>query len=52
MSIILQIWANFYVISLQVLIKKKQNTERIYQKITRSFTAILLIDFEFQHFLI
>ena len=31
MSIILQMWDNFYVISLQVLIKKKQNTRRVYQ---------------------
>ena len=31
MSIILQIWDNFYVISLQVLTKKGQNTRRIYQ---------------------
>ena len=31
MSIILQIWANFYVISLQVLTKKKQITRRVYQ---------------------
>ena len=31
MSIILQIWDNFYVISLQVLTKKKQNTRRVYQ---------------------
>ena len=29
MSIILQIWDNFYVISLQVLTKKKQNTRRM-----------------------
>ena len=28
-SIILQIWDNFYVISLQVLTKKKQNTRRV-----------------------
>ena len=31
MSIILQIWDNFYVISLQVLTRKKQNTTRLYQ---------------------
>ena len=31
MSIILQIWDNFYVISLQVLTKKNQNTRRVYQ---------------------
>ena len=31
MSIILQIRANFYVISLQVLTKKKQITRRVYQ---------------------
>ena len=31
MSIILQIWDNFYVISLQVFTKEKQNTRRIYQ---------------------
>ena len=31
MSIILQIWDNFYVISLQVLTKKGQNTRRIYE---------------------
>ena len=28
---ILQIWDNFYMISLQVLTKKKQNTRRVYQ---------------------
>ena len=31
MSIILQIWANFLSISLQVLTEKKQNTRRVYQ---------------------
>ena len=31
MSIILQIWDNFYEISLQVLTKKKQDTRRVYQ---------------------
>ena len=31
MTIILQIWDNFYVISLQVLTKKNQNTRRVYQ---------------------
>ena len=31
MSISLQIWDNFYAISLQVLKKKKQNTSRVYQ---------------------
>ena len=31
MSIILQIWDNFYKISLEVLTKKKQNTRRAYQ---------------------
>ena len=31
MSIVLQICDNFYLISLQVLTKKKQNTRRIYQ---------------------
>ena len=31
MSIILQIWDNFSVISSQVLIKKKQNTRKVYQ---------------------
>ena len=31
MSIILQILYNFYVISLQILTKKKQNTTRVYQ---------------------
>ena len=31
MSIILQIWYNFYAISLQVLTKKPQNTRRVYQ---------------------
>ena len=31
MSIILQIWGNFYVISLQVLTEKKQKTKRVYQ---------------------
>ena len=31
MLISLQIWNNFYVISVQVLTKKKQNTNRVYQ---------------------
>ena len=31
MSIVLQIWGNFYVISLQVLTEKKQKTRRVYQ---------------------
>ena len=31
MSIILQIWNNFYVISSQVLTKRKRNTRRVYQ---------------------
>ena len=31
MSIMLQTWNNFYVISLQVLTKKKENTRRVYQ---------------------
>ena len=31
MSIISRIWDNFYVISLQTLTKKKQNTIRVYQ---------------------
>ena len=30
MSIVLQIWDNFYAICLQVLTKKKQNTRRVY----------------------
>ena len=36
MSIILQIWNNFYVISSQVLTKKKQSTKRIYQDSRRA----------------
>ena len=31
MSIILQIWENFYAVSLQVLTKNKQNIRRVYQ---------------------
>ena len=31
MSIILEIWDNFYVISLQALTNKKQNTRRVYR---------------------
>ena len=31
MSMISQIWDNFYVISLQVLSKEKQSTKRLYQ---------------------
>ena len=31
MSIILQLWDNVSVISLQVLTKKKQNSRRVYQ---------------------
>ena len=31
MSIILQIWDNFYLISLQFLTKKKQKTRWVYQ---------------------
>ena len=31
MTLILQLCDNFYVISLQVLTKKKQNTRRVYQ---------------------
>ena len=30
-AVILQIWDNFYVISLQVLAKKKYNTRMVYQ---------------------
>ena len=36
MSIILQIWDNFYAISLQVLTKKKQHTRRAIQDSRRS----------------
>ena len=51
MSIILQIWDNFYVISWQVLNKKKQNNRRVYQDWTLVNPSIFrtLVYSEFWH---